>query len=639
MCAIHGAVSYRGPLDRDGLLQARDRLAHRGPDDAGLWQSADGRVALTHRRLAVIDLTPGGHQPMLDDDGRLAIVFNGEIYNFDALRGELSALGHAFRTRSDTEVLLAAWRAWGSACLPRLNGMFAFAIHDRGDATTPERLFLARDRVGKKPLYYRHDAGGFVFASELKALPGPHAIDLRALNHYLALGYVPGAGCIADGVHKLPPAHCATLEIGKRQLHTACYWTLPAHQPIDGLTVRDAADRAQSLLEDSIRLRLVSDVPIGVLLSGGLDSSLVTALAANGSSGRIRTFTFAQPGSPLDEARRARAIATHFDTEHHELTLEAPSLALLEQLAPLIDEPLADSSLIPTWLVCGLARAEVTVALGGDGGDELFGGYGDYAQALRDARRLGLVPKPLLRALAGLAATLPAGVRGRNRLASLRGGAGQAIVWGSPYFDAALRRRILSRDALAALEAPATQGEGGLLEPELGLLALSGGREGSDGMIDAMTRTHFGSILPDDFLVKVDRASMAHALEMRSPMLDYRLVEFAFRDVPDALKAGPAGTRLVQHELARRLLPREADFSRKQGFSIPIDGWMRADGERLFEQWSPRLPAMIERRELRGLLDGLKAGRANGARLYALLVLAIANDNLGRAGAPLDTCH
>jgi asparagine synthase (glutamine-hydrolysing) len=514
--------------------------------------------------------------------------------------------------------------------------MFAFAIHDRGDATTPARLFLARDRVGKKPLYYRHDGDGFVFASELKALSGPHAIDLRALNHYLALGYVPGAGCIASGVHKLPPAHCAILEIETRRLETSRYWALPPHQPITGLTVQDAADRAQALLEDSIRLRLVSDVPVGVLLSGGLDSSLVTALAARGGSGRIRTFTFAQPGSPLDEAARARLIARHFDTEHHELTVEAPSLSLLKRMAPLIDEPLADSSLIPAWLVCGLARTEVTVALGGDGGDELFGGYGDYAQALRDERRIGSIPKPLLRAIAGIAAALPAGVRGRNRLAALRGGAGKAIVWGSPYFDMTLRRRILTRDALSALAARATDGEGGLLEPEAGLLALS---EGSDGMIDAMTRTHFGSILPDDFLVKVDRASMAHALEMRSPLLDYRLVEFAFRDIPDTLKAGPAGTRLVQHELARRLLPADADFTRKQGFSIPIDDWMRADGERLFEQWSPQLPPVIERRELRALLDGLKAGRTNGARLYALLVLAIANDNLGRAGAPLDACH
>jgi asparagine synthase (glutamine-hydrolysing) len=625
MCGIHGAVSFGQRLDPQRMIAARDRLTHRGPDDAGLWQSPDGRVVLTHRRLSVIDLSAGGHQPMLDADGRLAIVFNGEIYNFGALREELTALGHPFRSRSDTEVLLAAWREWGAACLQRLNGMFAFAIHDRGDASTPARLFLARDRVGKKPLYYRADDGGFAFASELKALPGPHRIDLSALNHYLALGYVPGALCIAQGVRKLPPAHCATLELDSGRLQVERYWSLPPHRPIAGLSVADAADSAQALLEDSVRLRLVSDVPVGVLLSGGLDSSLITALAARHAGRRIRTFTFAQPGSPLDEAARARMVARHFDTEHHELAIDAPSLALLERMAPLIDEPLADSSSIPTWLVCGLARAEVTVALGGDGGDELFGGYGDYAQALRDERWTRRIPGPLLRALAGLAAALPAGVRGRNRLAALREGAGQAIVWGSPYFDPALRRRILSRDALAAL---GETGSTGLLGPETGLLALSAG---CSGMIDGMTRTHFGSILPDDFLVKVDRASMAHALEMRSPMLDYRLVEFAFRDMPDTLKAGPAGTRRVQHELSRRLLPPQADFSRKQGFSIPLDDWMRADGERLFERWEPRLPGMIERRELQALIAGLRAGRANGARLYALLVLAIAADNLERA--------
>jgi len=631
MCGIHGAVTFGEPLDLRRLAAARDRLAHRGPDDAGLWQSPDGRVVLTHRRLSVIDLSAGGHQPMLDADGRLAIVFNGEIYNFEALRTELAALGHAFRTRSDTEVLLAAWRAWGIDCVQRLNGMFAFAIHDGGDAGSPPRLHLVRDRVGKRPLYYRSAEAGLSFASELKALPGPHALDLRALNHYLALGYVPGAHCIAQGVRKLPPGHHATLDLRSGRLVVERYWTLPAHRPIAGMTVQDAADHAQALLEDSVRLRLVSDVPTGVLLSGGLDSSLIAALAARSGNGRIRTFTFGQPGSALDEAGRAAQVARHFDTEHHELTVDAPSLGLLERLQPLIDEPLADSSLIPSWLVCGLARTEVTVALGGDGGDELFGGYGDYAQALRDHRRIGRVPRPVLRALAGLAAALPAGVRGRNRLAALRGGAGEAIVWGSPYFDAALRRRILAPDALASLRASAPDA-GGLLEPEAGLLALS---DTGSGMIDAMTRTHFGSILPDDFLVKVDRASMAHALELRSPMLDYRLVEFAFRDVPEALKAGPAGTRLVQHELARRLLPAGADFSHKQGFSIPLDDWMRADGERLFERWSPKLPAPVERRELRALLDGLHAGRANGARLYALLVLAIASDNLARDFAPL----
>jgi asparagine synthase (glutamine-hydrolysing) len=633
MCGILGEVSLNAPADRIAAQRRLDRLRHRGPDGEGIWQSDDRRVVLGHRRLAVIDLTPGGQQPMHDASGRLTVVFNGEIYNHRALRMELEARGHAFRSRSDTEVLLAAWAEWGTAAPERFNGMFAFAVFDRGAPDIPARLHLVRDRAGKKPLYYLHRSSQFAFASELKAIEGPHSIDAQALNHYLALGYIPGTYCIAAGVAKLPPGHRACFDLSSGRLELTRWWALPQRQPDLSMTLTDAADRAGAILEDAVRLRMESDVPVGVLLSGGLDSSLIAAIAARTQGAPIRTFTFAQPGHPLDESIRARRIAQAFGTDHHEIEVADTSLQLLSEIAPTVDEPIADSSLLPTWIVCRLARQHVTVALGGDGGDELFGGYGDYAQALRDERRIGSVPKPLLRAMAGLAATLPAGVRGRNRLAALRDGAGKAIVWGSPYFDATLRRRILTRDALSALDAGATDGEGWLLEPEAGLLALY---EGSDGMIDAMTRTHFGSILPDDFLVKVDRASMAHSLEMRSPLLDWRLVEFAFGELPSRLKVGPSGSRLVQRELARRWLPQDADFSRKQGFSIPIDQWLRADGERLFEQWSPHLPEAIHRPAVRGLLDGLARGRANGARLYALLMLAMANGKL-REGASWTT--
>ncbi len=627
VCGIVGAVSLRSTLNPEAIAQARDRLAHRGPDDAGLWLSPDRRIALAHRRLSVIDLSAAGHQPMLDASGQLAIVFNGEIYNFRSLRAELQSLGHAFASGSDTEVLLAAWRQWGEDSLQRLNGMFAFALYDEGGGARPPRLHLARDRAGKKPLYYRQASGGFEFASELKAFAGPHAIDLDALNDYLALGYVSGERCIARGVQRLPPGHRACLDLASGRLVVERYWSLPARAPDETLSLEAAADQAQALLEDSVRLRLESDVPVGVLLSGGLDSSLIVATAARARSQPISTFTITQPGSLLDEAEQAARIARHFGTRHHALALEAPSLDLLEEMAPIIDEPLADSSLIPTWLVSRLARRHVTVALGGDGGDELFGGYGDYAQAIADAARLRRVPPALLGVVARLAARLPAGVRGRNRLASLRAGPHQAIVWGSPYFDLELRRRVLLPEAARTIESEGA----GLARPEQSLSRLYAA---GISPMDGMTRTHFGSILPDDFLVKVDRASMAHALEMRSPLLDYRLVEFAFATLPDRLKVTARGSRLVQRELARRLLPPDADFTRKQGFSIPIDAWMRADGERLFERWMPYLPEAVCRRELRRLLAGLRRGRANGARLYALLVLAIAHHNLRMPSAP-----
>lgn len=628
MCGILGEVSLNAPADRIAAQRRLDRLRHRGPDGEGIWQSDDRRVVLGHRRLAVIDLTPGGQQPMHDASGRLTVVFNGEIYNHRALRMELEARGHAFRSRSDTEVLLAAWAEWGTAAPERFNGMFAFAVFDRGAPDIPARLHLVRDRAGKKPLYYLHRSSQFAFASELKAIEGPHSIDAQALNHYLALGYIPGTYCIAAGVAKLPPGHRACFDLSSGRLELTRWWALPQRQPDLSMTLTDAADRAGALLEDAVRLRMESDVPVGVLLSGGLDSSLIAAIAARTQGAPIRTFTFAQPGHPLDESIRARRIAQVFATDHHEIEVADTTLGTMEEIAPSIDEPLADSSLIPTWTVCKMARQQVTVALGGDGGDELFGGYGEYGQALTDIERLRHVPTSLLGMVARLASRLPAGVRGRNRLSALRSGPERAIIHGSPYFDRTLRQRILEPAVLAMVN----RLPGGLDLPEAELSSIF---DTGESALDAMTRTHFGSVLPDDFLGKVDRASMAHGLEVRSPQLDTRLIEFAFGELPDALKVGPAGSRLIQRELARRLLPADIDFSRKQGFSIPIDEAMRTHGDVLFEQWLPYLPVQIRRGEVHALQSGLRSGRANGSRLYALLMLAVANRNLSAAS----TCH
>jgi asparagine synthase (glutamine-hydrolysing) len=621
VCGIYGLAGTK-PLDISEVMRRRDLLSHRGPDDAGSWVSGDGRIALAHRRLSIIDLSPAGHQPMAMDDGRLVIIFNGEIYNHRALRSELEGIGCSFRGHSDTEVILAAYRQWGMQCIERLNGMFAFALYDAGGAASGPALFLARDRAGEKPLYYTLSQGRFEFASELKALGAESRIDAQAVNHYLALGYIPGSLSLLESVQKLPAAHAARLDLGRFTLETWRYWRLPACQPDTGAGADDLADQAQALLQDSVALRLQSDVPLGVLLSGGLDSSLVVAAAARASSTPVKTFTIAIPGSSLDESAHAAKVAHHFSTDHHRLELDQSSLAVIDELAPLVDEPLADSSLLPAYVVSGLTRRHVTVALGGDGGDELFGGYRDYAHALADQARLGWVPGTVFRASAALAAQLPAGVRGRNRIASLRGGPLQQIIWGSPYFDVALRRRILRDDYAAQL--------GSALEaPEEGLLALFAGGAGA---MDRMTRTHFGSILPDDFLTKVDRASMAHGLEMRSPFLDHRLIEFCFSKVPEHWKVSGGETRRLQKHLAKRMLPATLDLNRKQGFSIPVDEWLRAEAPGRLSERFDGLPDFIRRAEVQALIRGLHAGRANGARLYALLMLAIACRNLsGRA--------
>ena len=619
MCGIYGVAKREAQVDQNALIRQRDLLVHRGPDDAGLWFNNDKRVALAHRRLSVIDLSPAGHQPMLSEDGRYVMVFNGEVYNFRTLKNELQQVGFRFHSDSDSEVRLIAYQAWGESCLNRFNGMFAFVIYDHGDQNNPPSLFFARDRTGKKPFYYFYDHQNFEFASELKAISHKSDVSLIALNYYLALGYIPGEHCFVEGVKKLPPAHAGRLNLKSFDLNIWRYWQLPINQPDPNMSGEQLADEAEALLDEAVALRMISDVPLGVLLSGGLDSSLIAAIAARQSPLPIKTFTLSLPGSKLDEASYAKCVADYLSTDHHVLELSTPSLNNLEEIAPFIDEPLADSSLIPSYLISKLTRQHVTVVLGGDGGDELFGGYSDYPVALASQQQLGWMPRSLLEGVSYLAGLLPAGVKGRNRLASLRGGPLQQQVWGSPYFDAFLRKRIIHQDYVQHLGDQ-------LEEPEFSLLNLF--NTGKDA-VDCMTRSHFGSILPDDFLMKVDRASMANSLEARTPFLDYRLVEFAFSKIPSNWKVQGRETRRIEQILGQRLLPSQLDTQRKQGFSIPLDDWMRADKCTMVRNYMSYLPDCINRDEIERLITGLHQGRANGARLYALLVLGIAMKNKG----------
>ena len=354
-------------------------MAHRGPDDAGEWWSEDSRVGLAHRRLSIIDLSPAGHQPMSDVSRTLTIIFNGEIYNFSELRTELESKGQVFRSHGDTEVILAAYREWGTECLSRLNGMYAFAIYDARRQT----VFLARDRAGEKPLFYHHANGTLRFASELKGLMVDPALSRRihpeSLDCYLAMGYVPGGRCILQGFSKLPAAHALRFDLRAGEAKVWRYWQLPeresaaAQEPPDGPSLLDQLER---LLEEAVRRQLVADVPVGVLLSGGVDSSLVTAMAVRASA-KVKTFTIRFPGhGKLDETEHARSIARHFSTEHLELEAQPSTAELLPRLARQFDEPVVDSSMIPTFLLSQLVREHCAVALGGDGGDELFGDTG-----------------------------------------------------------------------------------------------------------------------------------------------------------------------------------------------------------------------------------------------------------------------
>ncbi|NQV69337.1 MAG: asparagine synthase (glutamine-hydrolyzing) [Pseudohongiella sp.] len=613
MCGLVGIISAFSVADRSWLAIARDTMTHRGPDDAGEWWAADGRVGLAHRRLSILDLSPAGHQPMHLAKRGLAIVFNGEIYNFRELRAELEQRGYGFRSSSDTEVLLAAYDAWGTDCLSHLNGMFAFALYDARRQT----VFLARDRAGEKPLFYRLAQGSLHFASELKALLAdpslPRRINQEALDCYLSMGFVPGERCILQGYNKLPPAHALEFDLQTGTAKVWRYWQLPnlteeaTTGQVDELGL---LDELEALLEDSVRRQLVADVPVGVLLSGGVDSSLITAMAVRSSS-QVKTFTIGFPDhGALDETEHARLIARHFGTEHTELMALPASVDLIPALARQFDEPMVDSSMIPTFLVSQLVRQHCTVALGGDGGDELFGGYGHYSRLLWMQERLGQIPRSLRGAVSAAAERLlPVGLKGRNWLQGLGGDLHQGVPLIANYFDATTRGKLMAQQDGWDLVAETIRRERIPPHPDL---------------LQRATRMDFANYLAEDILVKVDRASMLNSLEVRAPLLDHRLIEFAFGKVPSSLKATALDKKILLKRLTARVLPAEFDRQRKQGFSIPLADWLKTGPFRdLFHEVLLDAGSLFDQRTVRGLLKGQERGRSNGERLFALVLFEL----------------
>lgn len=451
MCGIYGKASAE-PISTADVIIKNDRLRHRGPDGAGLivfsrspvevasannydlvkrFESKNSyEVALAHRRLAIVDPN-GGVQPMCNEDGTIWVTFNGEIYNFQLVRKELESAGHCFASdHSDTEVIVHAWEQWGPDCLSRFNGMFSFAVYD----SDRQVMFFARDRVGKKPFYYRCCNGSFEFASEVCALDSSREIQPRALNFFLALGYIPGELSLYSDVAKLPPAHAGLLDLRDWSLKIWRYWSLPAPPSSVPHKADDLVNELDSLLADAVSLRLMSDVPLGVFLSGGLDSSLVAAMAARTVGRSLRTFTITNPGAgAYDESAMARSVAKYLGTDHTELAASNVSLESLAEVLGNMGEPLGDSSLLPTWMVSRLSRQFVTVALGGDGGDELFGGYRHYVSIISASERFAAVPKFGWKILAFGAERLPAGMKGRNLLYSMKGSPKQSAAWATPF--------------------------------------------------------------------------------------------------------------------------------------------------------------------------------------------------------------
>ena len=566
MCGIAG---FQGTGSLDDARRMIARIAYRGPDAQGAVMN--GNTALAHARLSVIDPGQRSDQPMSDEHDELGIVFNGEIYNHLPLREELRRKGHSFSTASDTEVLLHLYREHGAAMLPKLNGMFAFAIHDRRSG----ELFLARDRMGKKPLYYAESPGTFVFGSELKAvLAHPavaDAVDPLALGQYLSFEYVPAPRTIIQGVRKLEPGHCLRVKEG-RILSDTAWWKIDLTQrPI---AEAEAMARLDEALGDATERRLMSDVPLGVFLSGGIDSSAVAWYAQQRSSQRIKTFSIGFEEASYDESAQARLVAKHIGSDHHERTLTRQACVdLIPGLYAMLDEPFADPSIIPTHLLSLFAREQVTVALGGDGSDELLAGYPTFT-ADRYRAFFAALPSPVIHALRSMAALLPSSdkdIAFDFRVKQFLRGFGE----NARHTHTRWLGGFLPEEKSALLHpelAHALRGTHGL-EPIDDVYRGSTLAPGSlNGTILAYLRTY----LPDDILFKVDRASMYASLEVRAPFLDVEVVEL-INSLPQDLKRRGANGKYLLKRLMRGKLPDAIIDRPKKGFGIPLSAWLRED--------------------------------------------------------------
>ena len=619
MCGIAGFWSPAPLADTGAVVGCLARMAlalrHRGPDDSGTW--SDGTVGLAHTRLAIIDLTPTGRQPMADDRGRASIVYNGEVYNFAELRRELEAAGQRFRGGSDTEVILRGYLVWGDDVIRRLRGMFALAIWDRAR----RRLVLARDRLGKKPLVHGWHDGRFFFASEAKAIfawPGfPRRADLSALHDYLTFQAVPAPATAFAGLSRLPPGHMAILEDGKLRLER--YWRAPSPKETKSRGP-EAREEFLALFDEAVRLRMVADVPLGAFLSGGIDSGAVVAAMAEAGAGRIKTFTIGFSEDAFDERAAARLVAERYGTEHRDYVVTPDAAALLPLLVWQFGEPFADASAVPSYCVAAVARREVTVALNGDGGDEAFMGYPVY-RACRLSGALDAVPAPFRKGLAALARALPFG---RSSLTMLRRAFRFAQEMGEPR-----HRRFASWVAtFADADKARLYGEAlGDVGARSSAERLAPFFAGDAPMEAEAAAADVANYLPDVLLAKVDLASMAASLEARSPLLDHKVIEFALTLPAETRLAGHRTKAFLKDAMAARL-PGEILDRPKRGFAVPVDAWFRGPLRALLRDTlgstAAKARGLFRPSEIDSLIARHEAGAENhGNRLWSLLMLEL----------------
>lgn len=565
MCGITGFISTDRNAPDGPRADLLDRMCasivYRGPDEQGTL--VRGRAALGMRRLSIIDIK-SGQQPMFAAEGDLAIVYNGEIYNFQQVREELIKLGHSFKTNSDTEVIIHAYEQFGEACLKKLRGMFAFAIWDRRD----ESLFIARDRVGKKPLFYSLlDNGEFVFGSELKTLLVhgglKREVELAALDAYLSFGYVPEEFCILKGVRKLLPGHFLRFENGK--VETKKYWDFDLTRPIEDRSENDWKEELREKITEAVKIRLISEVPLGAFLSGGVDSSTIVGTMARLSDRPVKTFSIGFREDSFDELKYARVAAKHFDTKHHEFIVTPDLFDVIGDMVWHFDEPFADQSSLPTYMLSKMAREHVTVVLSGDGGDELFAGYERYViDQTRD--KFASVP-PVIRGglMRRVSAALPHGARGKNFLHNVSLDSIDRYIDSVSAFNGPRKAMLYSRDLLWSLNGNAFAGE-----------TVFSTHGNVSGMPDALARLLYldsKTYLPGDILTKVDRMTMANSLEARVPLLDHELIELV-ASMPSSLKMKGTETKYILKKAMEGIVPSEILYREKQGFGVPIGQWI-----------------------------------------------------------------
>lgn len=569
MCGICGKINFSGEPVSEALIQRMAAtLIHRGPDDGGVYVT--GNAGLGHRRLSIIDLSPLGRQPMCNEDGSLWIVFNGEIYNFPSLREELIKSGHVFRSHSDTEVILHIYEEEGPECVKRLRGMFAFAIWNERDKT----LFLARDRVGKKPLFYCHDDNCLIFGSEIKALLQDESVarkpDLTAIYHYLTYQYVPSPFSAFEGIKKLPPAHYLFAKDGQTEIKR--YWKL-SYLPKHRMSRSDLRAEIIGRLSEAVKVRMVSDVPLGAFLSGGIDSSAVVALMSGLTNSPVKTFSIGFKEQAFNELGYARMISKKYGTDHTEFIVEPDAVDILPKLVWHYNEPFADSSAIPTYYVSKLAREFVTVVLNGDGGDENFAGYGRYPANYLAGLIRRIFPGALANALYRIVKAVPHGSNPTSIISALKRFLPEYHIepelrnaHGLCHFSTGMKQQLCTSDFIAKVS--------GIDSFDLILQQFRDAD--AETFLDKTLYADTMMYLPDDLLVKVDIASMANSLEARSPFLDHEFMEFVAR-IPAEYKLRRTATKFILKESLRGILPDEVLFRKKMGFGVPIDHWFRKE--------------------------------------------------------------